>query len=106
MISISPDGSEIYDLMLFNVTHQRKFPHTEFNGLCKSNKNTISFIGGIYELESRDEPLNGEGNFLSESKGKGYNIPLDKNGLNTLTNKKDGSFTITEMEVWEVINTE
>ena len=48
----------------------------------------------------------GKHEMIGECKGKGYNIPLDKNGLNTLTNKKDGSFTITEMEVWEVINTE
>jgi len=50
--------------------------------------------------------LNGEGNFLSYSERAGYKIPLDENGLNMLTNKKDGKFTITEMEMWEVTNTE
>jgi hypothetical protein len=27
---------------------------------------------------------------------------LDDNGYNKLTNKMDGTFTITEMEVWEI----
>ncbi len=31
----------------------------------------------------------------------GYKIPL-KDGKNMLTNKEDGDFTITELEVWEV----
>jgi hypothetical protein len=30
---------------------------------------------------------------------EGYKIQL-KNGINLLTNQKDGPFTITELEVW------
>ena len=29
-------------------------------------------------------------------------IPADNNGINKVTNKKNGPFTITELEVWEV----
>ena len=31
----------------------------------------------------------------------GYKIPIE-DGKNMLTNKEDGDFTITELEVWEV----
>ena len=45
--------------------------------------------------------LNGDGKCESSANETGYNIPL-KDGINMLTNKKDGEFTITELEVWEV----
>ena len=32
----------------------------------------------------------------------GYAIPVDGAGTNMLTNKKDGAFTISELEVWQV----
>ena len=32
----------------------------------------------------------------------GYGILKDSDGKNMLTNKEDGNFTITELEVWEV----
>ncbi len=32
----------------------------------------------------------------------GYNIPVNSEGINMLTNKKVGGFTIKEIEVWGV----
>jgi hypothetical protein len=47
------------------------------------------------------EPFNREENCGSKTGGHGYNIYAE-NGKNSLTNKKDGRFTITELEVWEI----
>ena len=44
-------------------------------------------------------PFNGDGNCRSWASRKTYEIPL-KDGKNTLTNKEDRWFTITELEVW------
>ena len=48
------------------------------------------------------EPFNGEGKCISNANGQSYAIPMDEAGNNMLTNKKDGIFTITEIEVWKV----
>lgn len=32
----------------------------------------------------------------------GYGIPIDSDSKNMLTNKEDGNFKISELEVWEV----
>ncbi len=50
-----------------------------------------------------NEPFNGYGNCSSHANKPGYFIPLDGAGKNMLTNKLDGSFTISELEVWEVV---
>jgi hypothetical protein len=34
----------------------------------------------------------------------GFGIPADRDGISMLTKKKDGGFTITELEVWEISN--
>ena len=61
-----------------------------------------------HELESINEPFNGEKNFISFSNKNrsdtNFEIHLDHAGLNLLTNQKDGNFTISELEVWEVKN--
>ena len=49
-----------------------------------------------------DEPFNGDNKCISWAKKAGYAIPVDGAGVNMLTNKKDGDFTITELEVWSV----
>ena len=36
------------------------------------------------------------------AKKAGYAIPVDGAGVNMLTNKQDGRFTIVELEVWQV----
>jgi hypothetical protein len=56
-----------------------------------------------YELSAFREPFNGNRNCRSKSGGNSYRIPVDKDGINMLTNNKDEEFTITELEVWQVI---
>lgn len=60
------------------------------------------FTGGRdYELCAANEPFNGDGNCSSYANMPGFNISRES-GKNMLTNKADGMFTITELEVWEV----
>ncbi len=59
--------------------------------------------GGYSELGAWDEPFNGDRKCWSHANGPGYRIPVDDAGTNMLTNNKDYKFTITELEVWEVI---
>jgi hypothetical protein len=42
------------------------------------------------------------GNCSSNGNKPGYEIPVDGAGINMLTNYKDGNFTISDLEVWEV----
>jgi hypothetical protein len=48
------------------------------------------------------EPFNGDNTCRSSAKKAGYAIPVDGAGVNMLTNKKNGDFTIDELEVWAV----
>ncbi len=105
MISLSPNGSKTYDEKLFNLSSFHNFPRKGKNFFYINDPNSTKFTGGIDELESCKEPFNGEGNFISCSNKTIYEIPLNEAGLNMLTNKKDGNFTISELEVWEVTNT-
>lgn len=103
---VSSDGSTItLDRILFNLSSLRKFHEKDSEFIRKRDPNSTMFVGGLSELESCKEPFNGEGNFISYSNKYGYEIPLNKACLNMLTNKKDGNFTISELEVWEVTNT-
>lgn len=45
------------------------------------------------------EPFNDVGKCYSFGNGVGFVIPVFS-GLNLLTNRQDGNFTITELEVW------
>ena len=92
--------------MLFNLSCKRNFPDQKKDFARKHNQAGTTFIYGDWELEANNEPFNGEGNFTSYAKREGYNIPLNETRLNMLTNKKDGKFTISELEVWELTNTE
>ncbi len=47
-------------------------------------------------------PFNGKDKCGSYANNPGYKISVDQNGNNMLINKKDGWFTITEIEVWQV----
>jgi hypothetical protein len=61
------------------------------------------YFGGDYcDLSACDEPFNGDGNCFSHANKPCYRIPVDGAGTNMLTNNKDNSFAITELEVWEV----
>ena len=53
------------------------------------------------ELSAHGVPINGELKCSSWTNHSGFRIPSE-NGKNMLTNVKDGDFTITELEVWEV----
>jgi len=49
------------------------------------------------------KPFNGENNCRSWANNPGYKIGMETDGVtNKLTRKKDGDFTITELEVWSL----
>ena len=53
------------------------------------------------ELAAWREPFNKENNCSSRGNNPGYKIEMETDGVtNKLTRKKDGGFTITELEVW------
>ena len=54
------------------------------------------------ELVAWGQPFNGDDKCKSWANSSGYKIGVDAAGVNMLTNKKDGDFTISEIEVWEV----
>jgi hypothetical protein len=90
--------------MLFNLSKQSHFPNkrTGKEIYCHSWIGPC-FTGGEWnELSAYDEPFNGDNACRSWAKKPGYDIPVDGAGTNMLTNKKDGPFTITELEVWLV----
>ena len=53
-------------------------------------------------LNAMYEPFNLERACKSASNDPGFANLVGDNGKNMLTNKEDGKFTITELEVWEV----
>ncbi len=53
-------------------------------------------------LAPRDK-YNDHGAWLSSARCEEFDIGFDEDGLNRLTNRVDGNFTITEIEVWEII---
>jgi hypothetical protein len=91
--------------MLFNLSQQRHFPHTQWVRtaiFCHSDYGPCFDGGGVgSELGAPNEPFNGDNKCLSYANKPGYKIPL-KDGKNMLTGSRDGDFTITELEVWEV----
>jgi hypothetical protein len=91
--------------MLFNLSQQRHFPHSsqaKYAIDCRSYRGpAFSGDGNWYELCACYEPFNGDNKCESRANENGYLIPL-KDGKNMLTDKSDGRFTISELEVWEV----
>jgi hypothetical protein len=91
--------------MLFNLSKQSHFPskRTGKEIYCHSNFGPcFSGYSDYSDLSVSIEPFNGDTNCSSFANKPGYKIPVDEAGTNMLTNKKDGDFTITELEVWEV----
>jgi hypothetical protein len=88
--------------MLFNLSKQSHFPNkrTGKEIYCNSNWGPCFNGGKSNELSASGEPFNGENNCNSWAKEPGYGIPVNWWGTNMLTHKKDGKFTITELEVW------
>jgi hypothetical protein len=93
------------DAMLFNLTSGRHFPNkgTGKEIFCSSNFGPcFRGSGGGTELIAFSEPFNGDGKCRSDANKPSYDIPVDGYGTNLLTGKKDGCFTISELEVWQV----
>ena len=90
--------------MLFNLSKQSHFPNkrTGKEIYCSSTYGPCFRGGGNNELSAWIEPFNGVNRCISYANFSGYAIPVDGAGTNMLTNKKDGAFTITELEVWQV----
>ena len=66
----------------------------------KNHKNAwqICFSDGL-KIDGR---LNDHGSCSSSGKCEEFEIGYDEDGMNRLTNKDDGNFTVTEVEVWEI----
>jgi hypothetical protein len=57
----------------------------------------------MWELGAVYAPFNGENKCFSRANKSGYEIGMETGGVtNKLTRKKDGEFTITELEVWSL----
>ena len=86
--------------MLFNLNKHTSFPCKDPSEVIKCGKYYGPIFGYFTELSAFYEPFNG--NCRSYANRPGYRIPVDGAGTNMLTNNKDGWFTITELEVWQV----
>jgi hypothetical protein len=92
------------DAMLFNLSKQRHFPNKGTgNEIRCSSGSGPNFCAVVFtELGAREEPFNGNKKCYSFANKPGYCIPEDKDGKNMLTNKENGSFTVSDLEVWQV----
>ena len=88
------------DAMLFNLSCCRHSPSKSAGKDILCGEGNGPYFG-INELSAFNEPLNGVGKCYSMANKGCYGIPLEV-GKNMLTNQKDGSFTISVMEVWEI----
>jgi hypothetical protein len=60
-------------------------------------------VFGGDELAAVIAPFNGENNCSSYANRSRYKIGMETDGVtNKLTRKKDGDFTISELEVWSL----
>ena len=92
--------------MLFNLSQCLHFPSKGEScwEIVFSSKWGPQFTGFKKSaLSAFSDPFNGEGNCISLANLSGYGIPIDSASKNMLTNKDDGNFTITELELWEVM---
>jgi hypothetical protein len=86
---------------LFNLSSSRQFTNTGKGGIyCCSGHGPDFRADGYNELNAYG-PFNGDGKCGSYANLDGYKIVIE-GGKNMLTNKENGDFTITELEVWEV----
>jgi hypothetical protein len=90
--------------MLFNLSCCRLFPNKQRGEEIFCDSRCGPCFGGSSsgELDTMYEPFNGDRKCSSRANKPSYCIPVDGNGTNMLTNKKDGDFTISELEVWQV----
>jgi hypothetical protein len=71
---------------------------------CYSDYGPYFGRNGACELGAY-EPFNGDKKCVSWANDFGHKIVI-KGGKNMLTNNNDGMFTISEIEVWKVVNVE
>jgi hypothetical protein len=65
--------------MLFNLSQQRHFPHTqqaEYAIYCGSVRGLYFSGAGAWELSANSEPFNGDYKCASYANRDGYKIPL------------------------------
>jgi hypothetical protein len=96
--------------MLFNLTTRNEFKVQDHTKAIRCGKKYGPFFGNA-ELYA-DQPFNGNNSCGSNLNRDGYRITMDSENKSNLTNLKcqegafDGYlsvFTISELEVWEVI---
>ena len=89
---------------MFNLTSFRHFNSKANQGGIKcSSARGPSFCGeDDSELSALNEPFNGDSKCVSNANQAGYEIKTNEDGINMLTNMKDGKFKIIELEVWQV----
>jgi hypothetical protein len=87
---------------LFNLSSSRQFTNEGKGGIfCGTYLGPTFSVEGTGELCAKYEPFNGDKYCKSFANQSGYCIGLE-GGKNMLTNNKDGGFTISEIEVWQV----
>jgi hypothetical protein len=94
--------------MLFNLTTRQLFKSQDrYKAISYDNRCGPEF--GSAELTAT-EPFNGNNKCWAHINGAGYKIEMDSEKISKLTNLKfkyigvyTSNFTITELEVWEVI---
>jgi hypothetical protein len=92
---------------LFNLSCARLFPsqHSGSDIYCGWNRGPYFGGNGGVELAAVYQSFNGENNCCSFANKPGYMIEMETDGVtNKLTRKKDGGFTITELEVWSLMH--
>jgi hypothetical protein len=93
---------------LFNLSSSRLFKGSDKARIhCSTDRGprfTSTNEGG--ELSATGEPFNGDDKCYSYANKAGFSIGLDADGKNMLTNSENGDFTISELEVWEIVNVE
>jgi hypothetical protein len=92
---------------LFNLSSSRIFKGSNKAGIvCYTNYGPVFIADGNYGELGVGEPFNGDYKCWSNANLPGFGIGVDVDGNNLLTNKKGYNFTITEIEVWQIINVE
>ena len=96
--------------MLFNLTTQQLFK-CQYHQLAIRCKKDTGPCFGNRELLALNQPFNKDNACLSDANEDGYQIGMDSEKINKLTNLKcekyfgfdQCKFTISELEVWEII---
>ena len=90
---------------LFNLTRSRHFPSKASGNdiYCSSNYGPCFWGDGGAELGADDQPFNGKDKCYSKANKPAYNIPL-VDGMNQLINQANGGFSISELEVWLLVD--